>query len=207
VKKLFFFLSILLFINCDKKEDSTYKEMKADRLLSESFTDNELQNLAKIVDFFEIEIYKEIKERNIEKSYNEFLKRDSIKLHKEYKIYYFDYKEQKKLYSQLDSIFFKNFWDIGYESGVNSNEKKYEFFVLKSYSKYGEFLKELSKNNKYIADYYVDTVFMNDFLNKNATYNLSFNYRNYNFKDIKIRLVFALHFLCNNEFFYKNNLW
>lgn len=52
MKKLIYFLSILLFINCDKEESLTYDEMKADILLSESFNDNELQNLAKIVDFF-----------------------------------------------------------------------------------------------------------------------------------------------------------
>ncbi len=47
--------------------------MKADKLLSESFTDYELNNLAKIVDFFEDPIYKETKESDIAKRYNEFL--------------------------------------------------------------------------------------------------------------------------------------
>ena len=56
MQKLIYFLSILLFINCDKKENLTYKEMKADKLLSESFTDNELKDLARIVDFFESQI-------------------------------------------------------------------------------------------------------------------------------------------------------
>tara|TARA_R110002051_G_scaffold199665_1_gene266486 strand:+ start:203 stop:844 length:642 start_codon:yes stop_codon:yes gene_type:complete len=205
MQKLIYFLSILLFINCYKKENLTYKEMKADKLLSESFTDYELNNLAKIVDFFEDQIYKETKESDIEKRYNEFLKNDSIRLLDKHLLFIFDYKKQEKLYLNLDSIFFKSFLDVGFGYGANINEKEYEFYNLKSYDKYGKFLEKLSQKNSYFKDYYFSTVIVNDFLSTNASYNLITNYKNYNFKDIKIRLLYSLHYIIQNEFLYKKS--
>ncbi|MEE9407104.1 MAG: hypothetical protein V3V28_03405 [Polaribacter sp.] len=95
MKKLIFLISILIFSSCSKQESSTYKEMKSDKLLSESFTDNELENLAKIVDFFEAQICDEEK-HNIEQCYNEFVKKNDIAYSQGKSQYFIDYAKSKK---------------------------------------------------------------------------------------------------------------
>lgn len=165
MKKIIFFLSIILFINCDKKDDSTYKEMKADKLLSESFSDNELENLAKIVEFFENEI---IIDKGLSKpeNYKIFtnnsakyvLKNDTIKL----KI---DYKNQQKLYRSLDSSFFKEIW-VFYaqkKSKVGNlyfeEEAKYNMNIVGKFFKY---LKNLSKYDRIVNDFHKNASISND---------------------------------------------
>ncbi|MGJ8743697.1 hypothetical protein [Polaribacter sp.] len=56
MKKLVYLIAVLLFVSCTQEEATTYKEMKSDESMLEFFTDSELQDLAKIVDFFESEI-------------------------------------------------------------------------------------------------------------------------------------------------------
>lgn len=176
--------------------------MKSDQLLSELFTQNELKNLAKIVDFFEEQIYEKTNESHLEKRYDLFLKKDSIKLYNTRNSYSFDYNKQKKLYFSLDTTFFNNFFDIS-QGFYDRNKISYKFFSPKSYDKYGVFLKKCSERNLILKDYYIDTVIINDFLSINAAADLSFNYKRFNFKDVKMRMIYSIHFLSLNEYYYK----
>ena len=198
MKKLFFLISILLLIGCSKKELSTYDEMKSDKLMSESFTDNELENLAKIVDFFEGKICNNID--NFEKCYKKLLRKDSTKLaNNKRELYNFDYNEQEKLYSNLDSTFFNNFW---YKSSGDLVDYDYYYlkvFNKKKLSRYMSFLKKFSKINKYFKDYVEIVEISNDFSMATGPINLIYHHNYFNKKDIKIRLIYSFHYLNINE--------
>lgn len=208
MKKIFFLIATLLFLSCSIKEQSAFEEMKSDKLLSDSFTKKELKNLAKIVDFFEGEICMEVKETNIQKCYNKFLKLDSIRFIDKSQLYLLDYKKQKQLYSNLDSTFIKAFWNKAKASGLVGikPEKRinYEYLSLKFYnkdglSKYVSFLKKYSKQNIFFKNYIESAEISNDFPPLAGQSVLIYNYTKFNFSDIKIRLIYSLHHLNVNE--------
>lgn len=202
MKNIIYLFLVFLFTGCSNIE-FTYEEMKSDELLSESFTDNELKNLTKIVNFFEEQIYHVTKEYNIENRYNQFMIKDSINFNNHKKRSLINYERQKIFYTTLDSTFFDSFWDLEYFNEDQVINKEHHFYALKSYSKYGAFLKKLSKQNIFFHDYYVHTVMANDFITANPKYTLSYNYDKHDFRDIKVRLLFSLHFLMTNEFYSK----
>ena len=204
MKKLLFLFSILLFISCSKEEFTTYKEMKSDKLLSKSFTDNELENLAKIIDFFEEQICE--KGSNKERCYRNFLKKDSIKLVNENEMYWFDYKKQEKLYSDLDTSFFNSFWvkSTGFARLEKEKEIRYNYFHLIVYNdvgftKYANFIQKFGLENKFIKEYFKSIEMSIDFFTPITPISLTINHNNFNKKDIKIRLIYSFHYLNINE--------
>ena len=209
MKNVIFFLSIFLFFSCSKKEDAIFKEMKSDLLLSKSFTDSELKDLAKIVGFFESQICNE-NQKEIEKCYNSFLKNDSIRYVDKHEMYVFEYKKQEQLYSDLSPDFFNEFWNegTGTQFSGNENEVKYTYFNLKVYgkkglSKYGSFVENYSKENKFIKEYFDGIEVSAEFLTPTTPIKLTYNYKRFNKKDIKIRMIYAFHYLNVNEMYMK----
>ena len=108
MKKLIFLISILFFISCSKQELSTYDEMKADELMSDYFSDNELKDLAKIVDFFDSEIRLD-KSKPKDEAYFEFNKNIIEECINEIKGFNLplNYKLQEEVYSKIDTSFFR----------------------------------------------------------------------------------------------------
>lgn len=202
MQKLIYFLSILLFINCDKKENLTYKEMKADKLLSESFNDNELQNLSRIVDFFESQI---CLDKNVSKEecyFNFNQERISIAF-KDYEtkknefIVPINYKLQEKLYKKIDSTFFKEIWiNPVTKYSMEEKLKKRDWYVLNLFGKYSKFMKKTGEVNN-------DIFFINIYENFNLSNELSavltiietqkLSIKDY--KDIKKKLYFSIYYL------------
>lgn len=202
MQKLIYFLSILLFINCDKKENLTYKEMKADKLLSESFSDNELQNLSRIVDFFESQICLD-KNVSKEECYFNFNQERINTAFKDYEtkknefIVPINYKLQEKLYKKIDSTFFKEIW-INPVTGndITGKPKKRDWYVLNLFGEYPKFMKKTGEVNN-------DLFFKNIYENFNLSNQLSptltiietqkLSIKDY--KDIKKKLYFSIYYL------------
>ena len=210
IKKVIFFLSLIVFFSCSKKENTTFKELKSDKLLSESFTDSELKDLAKIVDFFEGQICTDKNKNSLEKCYDKFLEIDSIRYVDKHEMYVFDYENQKQLYSELSPDFFNEFWNVGTGTQYpdSENEVKYKFFNLKVFnekglSKYGKFVKNFSKENKFIKKYFKGIEVSAEFLTPSTPIMLTYYYRRFNKNDIKIRVIYAFHYLNVNELYMK----
>ena len=206
MKKLVFLFTILLFLACSENESKTLKEMKSDKLLSESFTENELENLAKIVDFFDNHISKVTNEENFEKAYTKFLKQDSIRLVDNNEVYRFDYKKQQELYLTLDTVFFNDFWikGIGVDNPRSNKEIKYAYFYLNVYndkglSKYSKFLSEFSNDNNFIKKYFELIKVTNAYLNPSSIVDLILEHNDFDKNDVKIKLIYSLHYLNLNE--------
>ncbi|WP_288954998.1 hypothetical protein [uncultured Polaribacter sp.] len=216
MKALICLLSLLVLMTCRNEIQSINIELKSDKLISESFNDQEIQELGKIIYFFESQIRKEVSEFGVKKSYQEFLKRDSLRCIKENEMYWFDYEEQKKLYINLEPTFFNNFW-IKAKRIVNPGGEKefeYDYYALKVYnekglSRYAMFLSNLSKENKFIKKYFTTCKVTNSFLNPTTPISLTINHINFNKEDIKIRLIYSFHYININEeykFFQKKQL-
>lgn len=188
-------------LSCINREISTYDEMKSDDLLVESFTNNELKDLSKIVDFFESEICSYTKKSVVEECYIPFLKLDSVAVERGELLQVLNYDKQKDLYKSIDSAFFKDLW---YTSEMTRVRDDYEF-KDKCYSlnvfrkKYPNFLEKFAKQRESLKRYNEQASMIGDFYNPISPIILTINYGNFDFKDVKIRLVYALHYLNINE--------
>ena len=201
MKKLGFLLTILLLLACSENKPKTLKEMESDKLLSESFTENELEDLSKIVEFFESQICLD-EGKSKDECYFEFNKstiEDFSQKGIDYKVP-INYKLQEELYSEIDTIFFKEIWVhpkffIGKDFKTEIIEEAYN---LNLFGKYILFLKSLKNEDVLFRDFY--KIF-------NSVNEISFGVQAYafnqfelkEFKGIKRRLFFAIYYLTVND--------
>ena len=196
MKKVFFLLLLVSVFSCSKNKPSTYNEMKSDKLLSGSFNNNELQNLAKIVDFFEEQICWD-KNKTKEQCYFEFNKT----VNNSGNIYSFlNYKKQENLYNKIDSTFINEIWTkpmIGVNISV-SKFKKAKYYSLNHSGKYFRFLKDLGEKERYYYSYYEGLYVANEISLHGFIHGLT-NTKQLKFKDIKLRLIYSVQYLTSFE--------
>ncbi|WP_405608438.1 hypothetical protein [Polaribacter sp. Asnod1-A03] len=206
MKKLVFLLVILFFINSFGQESSTFKEMKADEKMSDYFSDNELKDLAKIVDFFDSEIRLD-KNKPKDEAYFEFNKNiieECINEIKGFKLP-LNYKLQEEVYSKIDTAFFKEIWvhrtfykGLGMEKPILG--KAYD---LNLFGKYMLFLKSLKNEDVLFSNFYKIFNISNDI--SFATQASAFNqFEVKEFKGIKRRFFFAIYYLTINDKIHNN---
>ncbi|GAB7258203.1 hypothetical protein [Polaribacter sp. OB-PA-B3] len=200
MKKLIYLLAIS-FISNSFIKNSTLDEMKADASMSKFFTNNELKDLAKIVDFFESQL---CLEKNITKEacYFDFNKKtitNAINGNKtlDLKI---DYKLQQELYSKIDSLFLKEIWvHPTYFKDIDLKHKiTEENYDLNQIGKYMLFLESLKEEDVLFRDFHKIFKMSNEIsfsVNAAAFYKLKAE----EFKGIKRRLFFAIYYLTVND--------
>ncbi|WP_343328936.1 hypothetical protein [Polaribacter staleyi] len=201
MKKLVYLIAVLLFVGCAKEEATTYKEMKSDESLSEFFTDSELQDLAKIVDFFESEICLD-KSKSKDEAYFEFNKNiieECLKEIKGFKIP-LNYKLQEEVYSKIDTAFFKEIWvHKTFYEGLDSKtaivDKAYD---LNLFGKYILFLKSLNNEDVLFRDFYKMFSLTNE-ISFGVQSSVFYHFKMKEFKGIKRRMFFAVYYLTVND--------
>lgn len=205
MKKYVFLLMILMQFSCTEKTLSNYEKLKSDSLISQSFTDVEIQDLAKMLDFIESEICIDSEHRSTKECYEILLKKDSIKVANEEVLRVLNYEKQSTLYGELDQHLFYNLWDISSQKlykQIEGQEYEYEHlsYYLKTYdSKYMEFLKRFANENKDVKKYLDEALVSGEFNTPSITAFMSIDYRKFDFSDIKIQLVYAFYYLDINE--------
>ncbi len=207
MKTILYFISLLALMTCVKEKHTINKELKSDKLVAEIFNDKEIVELGKIILFFESQIREEVNEFNIQRSYKKFLKLDSMRLVDGGKLFMIDYKKQKKLYSNLDPDFLEAFFDKGYLTLINPENKehyKVEFLHLKVYNSdslsiFAKFIENYSKFNNHLKDYIKSAKISNEFFGPSDQGRFILNYRNFDFNDIKNRLIYSMNHLIINE--------
>jgi hypothetical protein len=199
--KLVYLIAVLLFVSCAKEEATTYNEMKSDTSMSEFFTDSELVDLAKIVDFFEGEIRLD-KSKSKDEVYFEFNKNTIKEYFKETKGFKIplNYELQEELYSKIDTIFFKEIWVHntfyeGYNRETGIVEKAYN---LNLFGKYMLFLKSLNNEDVLFRDFYKIFNLSND-ISFGVKASAFVRFKVEEFKGIKRRLFFAIYYLTVND--------
>ncbi|MCG1035954.1 hypothetical protein [Polaribacter sargassicola] len=203
MKKLVFLLVILFFINSFGQEPSTFKEMKADKSMSEFFTDNELEDLSTIVDFFESQL---CLEKNITKeacyfNFNKETITNAINGNNtntlDLKI---DYKLQLELYSEIDSLFLKEIWrhPTYFKDKYLKNKVVKENYDLDQFGKYMQFLESLKEEDVLFRDFY-DLFYISNEISFSVNAVAFYKFKKEEFKGIKRRLFFAIYYLTVND--------
>ncbi|WP_339883089.1 hypothetical protein [Polaribacter vadi] len=177
--------------------------MKEDKLLSESFNDNELQNLARIVDFFESQI---CLDKNVSKEecyFNFNQDRFSIAFKdyetkkNEFITIPINYKLQTKLYKKIDSTFFKEIWiNPVILNNITGKPEKRDWYVLNLFGEYSKFMKKTGEvtNDKFFKNIY-ENFNLSNHLSPAITIIESHKISINDYKDIKKKLYFSIYFL------------
>lgn len=199
IEKVIVLFLALLLLACSENESNTLREMKSDKLFSESFSENELENLAKIVDFFESQICLD-KSKSKEQCYFVFNQKIGKEFFKEELEFsqLFDYEKQQKLYKNIDTVFFKEIWVKRMSAFGNEDFKLSKHYDLKINGKYAEFLKKFCGENLFYEGYYkrlniTGEVHYRHFIDGFKNLKLE------DLKDVKVRLLSAVHYLTNFE--------
>ena len=206
MKRLLCLLLVFSLFGCSQQEKSNYEKLSNDAVITQSFTDAERQNLAKILDFVEDQICKDSKEISPQLCYEALLIKDSIKSTQDGILRVLDYQEQKILYKELDSSFINDLWSREGEKFINRYvgdslyTYKYESFHLKPFgSKYANFLEKFAQQNEYVKHYLERARVPGEFYTPYLSVYMSIDYRKFDFSDIKIQLLYAFYYLDINE--------
>ncbi|MEQ6123041.1 hypothetical protein AAON49_02425 [Pseudotenacibaculum sp. MALMAid0570] len=200
LKRVFFIGCLFFVFSCDKKELTAYDKMKSDKLLSESFTDNQLKDLVTIVEFFENEIcdkFNQGNKENLKSCYDKFNIQDTISFNKGEYLKFIDIESQREMYKKIDSSTLYEIWQKGrcypdtLKIPVNIDIKAWG-------SRYYRFLEKVAKKDTLFKEYALGLTYANG-VSISSTASLTMNYNLYNTSDIKVRLLYAINYLSVNE--------
>jgi len=176
--------------------------LQTDSTINSIFTSEEINNLEKIMNFFSDQICKleyienhhtincfESYCKNLKERTNAF---SSVDLN-------LSLKEQKIFYDNIDSSTFNEIWH--YEKGwkPKTNDTIIEIDIDPN-GKYAKFLRSLGQDYSKVGEYYDDFESIGG-ISPTMIAELLINYKEFNFRDDRIRLLFAIHYLTMNDQF------
>lgn len=110
-----------------------------------------------------------------------------------------DFEEQKELYSSFKSNLFSEIWDFGNAMNLREN-KTYKSIGFNTAGKYALFLKDLSKRNPELKQYYESMMGAGDWESMGLLEeSIHANPGYYDLKDPSIQVLIAVHYLTQND--------
>lgn len=189
--KILFFIPILFIaFSCSNQKQNDFSN---DKTITDIFSKTEISDLLKIQHFFDknIGLDKANKQKKLDEVYSKFfLKNSKIDQQEDLKLS-IRFDNQKELYTQLDKKTFNDIWK------VSSKSKR---LSLNPKGKYASLLKEVGKKDSVINNYYNGLQRVGD-ISPSIVSDLLKNYKNYNIKNPKVRLMIAIHYLTLNDQF------
>ncbi len=198
MKRIYQIIALLILVGCS---GTNQEHLESNSTVTGVFNKSEIQDLAKILKFFDEQICatQQVDISKLSDCYQSFFERmeeaektGSIEI----KI---PFSEQQNLYRQINDSTFNEIWHFGKSSYRNSPDTL-RSISLKYNSKYVNFLKELGTDDKIIKNYY-DNFKASGGISPSMVASLLVNYDNYNINDIRVRLVIAIHYLTMNDQF------
>jgi hypothetical protein len=195
MKQLLILTFILTLISCSRTDE----KLGDNQTVKSIFDNNEIQDLEKILTFFEHQICKteNIPSDNALICYESFFSRmDKAEESGDIDIQ-IPFENQIELYNQIDTSTFNQLWTFNWswKFGAPDSLKSITFNYE---GKYVRFLESFGKENKIIKDYYESFQAAGD-ISPNMVARLLKMYKEYDTKDIRIRLLVAMHYLTMND--------
>src|SRR5690606_37030705 len=107
------------------------------------------------------------------------------------------FSEQQKLYDSISDSTFNQIWCLG-KSWKRDSPDTLKHIGLRYDGKYSEFLKSFGKENKVIQGDY-QTFEDAGAISPSMVAGLLFNYEDYDVRDIRIKLIVAIHYLTMSD--------
>ncbi|WP_373397892.1 hypothetical protein V8V91_25860 [Algoriphagus halophilus] len=110
-----------------------------------------------------------------------------------------EFEEQKELYSNFESDLFSEIWKFGKARNFREN-KTYKYIGLNIEGKYALFLKDLSKRNPDLKQYYESIMGAGDWESMGLLQQRIYtNPEYYDLKDPSIQVLISVHYLSQND--------
>jgi hypothetical protein len=180
---------------------SKKNQLSDNKTFQQTFSQNEIQYLQLLFDFFNENICPAYETAKLTDCYTEFFKRmeewaetDEIRLE-------IPFEKQEKIYENISEETFQEIWGFG--KRWNSREVPQDYYRMVHYSptgKYFEFLKKVGKNDQVIRNYY-EIVDVTGDITPSLIAGLLLNYNHYNIQDIRVKFIIAIHYLTLNDQF------
>jgi hypothetical protein len=178
------------------------QDLQTDSTMNSIFTSAEINNLEKILIFFSNQICKledldnhhaidcfESYCKNLKERTNAFGSVDLM----------LSLKEQKVFYNNIDSFTFNEIWHFEKAWKPKTTDTIIEIDINPN-GKYAKFLKSLGQEYDKVGKYYQDLESLGGIC-PTMIAELLMNYQEFNFRDERIRLLFAIHYLTMNDQF------
>jgi hypothetical protein len=161
------------------------------------FNETEVRELNSILDFFTGQICNQ-EMPDVNSCFKEYLGNlfKDFDYGKEFELN-ISFEEQMKLYYEISDSTFNEIWSFE-RSPQRRSSDSIRYLQYNSKGKYFSFLKELATQYKHVKDYYATHQAAGD-LSPSMAGNVLYNYDDYNYDDVRIRLFIAIHFLTLND--------
>jgi hypothetical protein len=193
--KIILFVILIVGIKC-KNQNNIFHN---DKLISKNFDYPEVLDLKRIVFFFDSQLKDKFESDSLLESYFLFHKKSLKDLDKGSVFLIMSVKEREELLKKISQRLFNDIWALGNSFDGLTGEKK-EILYLKTKGKYVNFLKDLGKENSIIRNY-VNDLIRNKEISPNQSYIFIDDFESFDFKDDKVRLVMAIHYLTLNSYY------
>ena len=196
MKKIYQIIALLVLIGCSATNQDS---LESNSTITTVFNESEIQDLERILEFFNEQICttQQVDKNNLIDCYKSFFERMSESVNMgsiEIKI---PFDEQQYMYKQISDSTFNQIWAFNKVWKYNTTDTLKEIGI-KYDCKYVDYLEQLGKDYEVINNYYDGFKSIGD-IGPHRVADLLVNYHNYNTKDIRIRLVVAIHYLTLND--------
>ena len=176
---------------------SNDKKLETDKIIKKVYNESDIVFLKKILVFFDSEICKLSDKTDLYDCYQDYFdfKMKQINIG-EFTIR-IPFDKQLELFNSFDSTFIFENWGYG-RMHERKEDKYYEYLNLRNDGKFSKFLELLSSENKKFR-YYSETLNSAGCITPSMIGGLIINAKEYDIKDEKVRLVFAIHYLTLND--------
>ncbi|MCK5676954.1 MAG: hypothetical protein KAH72_00555 [Flavobacteriaceae bacterium] len=199
MKKITYIIVLIISTSCGSY-DLKQKSLKYSKGLNQSFEKKEINDLYKILNFFDNQIMSSFKSKSMIESYDLFNVKD-LELKDEGLIFgNIPFSKQKELYSSINKSTFNEIWNLGKSFKENGRESSIVF--IRTDGKYANYLQELGLKNNFIK-IYIETIKNYNDIPPPLFYTITENYKNFDITDENIRLMIAIHYLTLNDNFHE----
>lgn len=189
----FIFLIISIFYGCDT---SSKYNLKNNISISNSFNDEEIIELEKIINFFDSIVLEKCNNKSVDSCYNSYFSNIKLAIKNKGELQL----DTSGLYKFIHSVpknIFDEIWYFTVGKARRNRFEKYrkkEFLEVSINGKYSNFLKEYSKTNNDINFYYQSFNMLGS-VGASSNAKLITEYEKFDFNDESIRLIYAIHFI------------
>jgi CRISPR/Cas system CMR-associated protein Cmr5 small subunit len=215
VRKLFIILVVLIVAaGC-----SNQKTIESNPTIKKVFNESEIKDLQLILEFFEKQIcsIENKEDSKINDCYDSFIQRMTGAVETGGLEINIPFGEQKKLYNTINDSTFNEIWDMSWIRTIphsNSYLKRIgkdtlsieereksdttNYIELKYEGKYVSFIEEYGNKSPVIKRYHENFVNAGG-IGPSMISSIMMNYEYYDIKDIRMKLIFAIHYLTLND--------